>query len=179
MKFAERENKVIFFPYGLSNTKTINAYLRILIGEVPAVWLVWCQSLSFRLPSMQPVVEDIPYSRAGIATGNFCFSWTLRNFWAISCTLFVLLLWTTGLSWSLHVPLVSYIKGLASYLGFLLLYPWRLQRNLRSSDHPDERPGWGMLYSCLAYILRFPAMEIRMMGWNGEKLALPPDWVKP
>lgn len=61
---------------------------------------------------------------------------------------------------------LSAIEGLASYLGFLSLYPWTLQRNLRSSSsgYPDERPGGGMLYSCLAYILRFPAMEIRMMG---------------
>lgn len=64
------------------------------------------------------------------------------------------------------MPFLPVIKGLASYLGFLLLYPWMLQRNLRSgfSGDPDERPGWGMLYSCLAYILRFPAMEIRRMG---------------
>lgn len=53
--------KSFFFLYGLSNIKTTDIYCRILVGELPAVWLVWRQSLS-RLNSAEkkPVVQDLP-----------------------------------------------------------------------------------------------------------------------
>ena len=41
-----REGSDFFFLCGLSNSKTADTYWRILVGELPAVWLVWHQSLS-------------------------------------------------------------------------------------------------------------------------------------
>lgn len=59
-EICRKGEEIFFFLCGLSNSKTTDTYWRILVGEVPAVWLVWRQSLSFRLHSIQTAVQDLP-----------------------------------------------------------------------------------------------------------------------
>lgn len=92
--FQKGNIKEVSFPYGLGNSKTINTYWRILIGEVPAVWLVRCQSRSLDCPACS-LLYRIYLTAGWNCHWEFLFLLSTEKILSCICTLFVLLLWTT------------------------------------------------------------------------------------